>query len=124
MMDERVASSLNGFGLRPRCGHNAGVPVPSTVPVLDALAADPRLRMFLGDGRIEQMPAKHSRRVQLLQVVVTAFEPGLRYSELQVNELLRVLHSDYVALRRYLVDEELLARADGEYWRIGGPPSI
>jgi hypothetical protein len=38
-----------------------------------------------------------------------------------VNHLLGALFDDYVALRRYLVDAGLLDRADGEYWRAGGP---
>jgi hypothetical protein len=29
-------------------------------------------------------------------------------------------HPDTATLRRYLVDEGLLDRAGGEYWRIGG----
>ena len=38
---------------------------------------------------------------------------------------LGMLHPDYAALRRYLVDEEFLSRSHGEYWRTGGtvPPS-
>ena len=67
------------------------------------------------------MPAKQSRRLQLLATVVQAFEPGVRYPERAVNEVLGAMFADYAALRRYLVDEQLLARADGEYWRIGGP---
>jgi hypothetical protein len=98
------------------------MPELSPVDVIGALASDDSLRAFVRDGRIQTMPAKRSRRLQLLLAVVTAFEPGTRYSEQQVNGLLRQLHPDHVALRRYLVDEELLERADGEYWRIGGPP--
>ena len=30
------------------------------------------------------------------------------------------MFSDYAALRRYLVEEDFLARANDEYWRIGG----
>jgi 8-oxo-dGTP diphosphatase len=37
-----------------------------------------------------------------------------------VDDLLRAWHDDHAALRRYLVDELLLARKDGVYWRIGG----
>ena len=29
-------------------------------------------------------------------------------------------HADTAALRRYLVDEDFLSRAAGEYWRSGG----
>ena len=31
---------------------------------------------------------------------------------------------DVAAVRRYLVDEHLLERADGQYWRIGGPVDV
>jgi len=93
----------------------------SPADVLDALARDARLRGYLRDGRIAAMPAKHSRRRQLLAEVAQAFEPGIRYPERQVNDVLGALYPDYAALRRYLVDEEFLDRHGGEYWRIGGP---
>jgi hypothetical protein len=92
------------------------------VPVLDALASDPRLRVFLGHDRIETMPAKRSRRL-LLDQIAQAFEPGVRYPEQQVSRFLGTLHPDYAALRRYLVDEELLTRSEGQYWRTGGTVS-
>lgn len=89
--------------------------------VLDALARDARLRGYLRDGKIEAMPAKQSRRRQLLAEVAQAFEPGIRYPERRVNDVLGAMFPDYAALRRYLVDEDFLDRANGEYWRIGGP---
>jgi hypothetical protein len=89
-------------------------------PVLEAVAQDPRLRVFLGRGGIETIPAKHSRRLLLLDRIVQAFEPGVRYSELTVSVFLSTLHPDYASLRRYLVDEEFLTRAHGQYWRSGG----
>ena len=67
------------------------------------------------------MPAKHSVRLVLLDLVAQAFEPGRRYQELAVNEILKGLYDDHATLRRYLVDEELLSRTpDGTYWRSGG----
>ena len=93
----------------------------SPADVLDALARDVRLRSYLRDGRIDAMPAKQSRRRQLLAEVAQAFEPGVRYPERQVNDVLGVLYPDFAALRRYLVDEEFLDRDGREYWRIGGP---
>ena len=94
---------------------------PCIAGVLDALARDSRLSGFLRDGRIESMPAKRTRRLLLLGEVAQAFEPGIRYPEREVNRLLGGMFSDYAALRRYLVDDDFLARADGEYWRTGGP---
>lgn len=89
--------------------------------VLDSLASNPQLRGFVRDGRIDTMPAKRSRRLQLLAVVSQLFEPGVRYPEPAVNDLLVTLYPDWATLRRYLVDEEFMDRAGGAYWRIGGP---
>jgi hypothetical protein len=61
-----------------------------------------------------------TKRLVLLDWVVQAFEPGVRYTERDVNELLAARHPDTAMLRRYLVDEGLLDRAGGEYWRSGG----
>ena len=37
-----------------------------------------------------------------------------------VNLILGQRHADTAALRRYLVDDGFLDRADGQYWRAGG----
>jgi hypothetical protein len=80
-----------------------------------------QLLRYVRDGRISAMPAKRAPRLLLLDHVVQAFEPGRRYPESAVNEVLKSLYDDYVALRRYLVDEDLLSRTgDGTYWRSGG----
>lgn len=89
-----------------------------------ALSADPAtavvLRAFVRNGRITAFPLARTKRRLLLEHVAGGFEPGVRYPERQVNDLLRVWHEDYAMLRRYLVDEQLLDREDGVYWRIGG----
>jgi hypothetical protein len=89
-------------------------------PVLEAVAGDPRLRVFLGNGGIQTLPAKQSRRLLLLDQIAQAFEPGVRYTERQVSLFLGTLHPDYATLRRCLVDEEFLTRSEGRYWRSGG----
>jgi hypothetical protein len=96
------------------------MPEADVTCVTDAIARDSRLSVFMRDGRIEAMPAKRSRRMLLLDEIAQAFEPGVRYPEREVNRVLGAMFSDYAALRRYLVDENFLARAEGEYWRSGG----
>jgi len=92
-------------------------------PVLSDLPD--RLRPFVRDGRISAMPARRSARLLLLDQVAQAFEPGRRYPEAVVNEILKALYDDHAALRRYLVDEELMSRTpDGTYWRSGGTVTI
>ncbi len=50
-----------------------------------------------------------------------AFEPGRKYSEAAVNEVLKAIFDDHCALRRYLVDEAFMSRnAVGVYWHAPG----
>lgn len=78
------------------------------------------LRAFLRDGRLLRIPAARSKRRIVLEHLVAVFEPGRRYPEREVDAVLRAWHDDHAALRRYLVDEGLMSRAGGEYWRSGG----
>lgn len=89
-------------------------------PVIEAVAGDQQLRVFLSNSRIETMPARQARRRLLLDKIAQAFEPGVRYPERRVNLFLAAIYADHAALRRYLVDDGFLSRADGEYWRSGG----
>ncbi len=79
------------------------------------------LDQCLKDGRLVHMPTKRSKRMVLLEELAHRFEPGEHYTEKQVNASLASVSSDTATLRRYLVDEGLMDRADGEYWRSGGP---
>jgi hypothetical protein len=81
---------------------------------------DAVLRTFIVDGRVPQLPAAWAKRRIVLEHIVSVFEPGVKYPEKDVNAILRAWNDDHAALRRYLVDEGLLERAVGLYWRSGG----
>jgi hypothetical protein len=92
----------------------------------EGLLADPpsQLRAFIRDGRIITVPAKRTRRLVLLDQVAQAFEPGRKYPEAAVDEILKSVFDDHCALRRYLVDESFMSRTpSGVYWRAGGTVS-
>ena len=76
-------------------------------------------RYFVG-SRLTEIPAQAQRRKVVLERLAHEFEPGVRYREKEVNSILVAFHPDYAALRRYLIDEGFLTRADGSYWRSGG----
>ena len=83
------------------------------------------LRSFFDGDVLTAMPRVGRKRSIVLERIVQHFEPGRRYDEPEVNLILRqVWPRDVAALRRYLVDERLLERADGWYWRIGGQVEI
>ncbi len=78
------------------------------------------LRAFVRDGRLASIPTVRAKRVVVLDWIAQRFEPGRRYREATVNVMLAAVHPDTAALRRYLVDEGIMARDHGEYWRTGG----
>jgi hypothetical protein len=73
---------------------------------------DARVRALFSRGRLVEIPRAPELQLALLRHVVERFEPGRTYSEPEVNALLRDVHDDHAALRRYLVDAGLLARDD------------
>lgn len=78
------------------------------------------LRTFLRGGRLVSIPMQRAKKIVILDRLAQEFDVGVRYSERQVNALLRRFHDDTAALRRYLVDEGFLDREAGQYWRAGG----
>jgi hypothetical protein len=91
-------------------------------------ASDPRdaavLRRFLVGGRLVSIPSGHAKRRVVLDHLAGLFEPGRYYPEAQVNEILGAYNDDYATLRRHLVDEGFLERADQVYWRTGGTVDV
>lgn len=79
---------------------------------------------FVRDGRLVGLPAARHRRIIVLEHLAQSFEPGIDYPETEVNAILERWSAnsgvDHISLRRYLVDEDLLRRADGIYRRSGG----
>ncbi|NJC81286.1 DUF2087 domain-containing protein [Planosporangium mesophilum] len=96
-------------------------PQPAETEPLDPdRQKDAILRTFIVDGRLVRIPAAHGKRRVILEHLAACFEPGVKYPEKAVDAILRAWYPDYASLRRYLVDEALLARENAVYWRVGG----
>ncbi len=79
------------------------------------------LRAYIAmDGALKSIPNQHKKLVAVLSYLVKNFEPGTKYPESLVNQMLRKYHEDTAALRRYMVDNGLLKREKGIYWRPEG----
>ncbi len=79
------------------------------------------LKTFLNaDGSLKQIPPQGNKLLIILNFIVDAFAFDTNYTEKEVNTILRRFHVDTAALRRYLVDNGLMAReSDGtRYWRV------
>jgi hypothetical protein len=75
-------------------------------------------------GRLLSIPAQRKKRLVVLHWLVEDFQPGRLYPEVEVNRIISRRHADFFALRRYLVDEELMQRQRGVYWRTGSVPNV
>jgi hypothetical protein len=81
------------------------------------------LSPFVRDGRLVSLPARQARRRAVLtHIVEQSFERHVVYDEPAVDERLRRWCDgggvDHVTVRRYLIEAELMTRADGRYSRL------
>jgi predicted transcriptional regulator len=78
------------------------------------------------DGSLKTIPAQRKKLEAVLRYVVRAFEPGKRYTEKKVNEMLARYHEDTASLRRELVGYGLMQRegGGGAYWRVEAHPNV
>jgi hypothetical protein len=77
------------------------------------------LQTFLDeDGRIKAFPTQEKKFLVILRHVFTAFQPGVKYSEREMNEILSRYSEDTAYLRRSLIEYHLMERegGGGKYW--------
>ncbi len=76
------------------------------------------LRSHTFDGRLVRMPVKDKKWLVILRWAAARFEPGVRYSEKEVNAILTEINADYATLRRSLVEYGFMRRerGGGDYW--------
>jgi predicted transcriptional regulator len=79
------------------------------------------LNTFLDrEGRIKAFPAQEKKFQVLLRHILKSFEPGKRYSEKEVNEIMLRFNKDTATLRRGMIEYKYMDRegGGGAYWRI------
>ena len=70
------------------------------------------------DGELELIPSKEKKKLIVLGHIVTRFEKSKQYTEKEVNEILKTVHTDFVSLRRHLIEYGFMDRSDNgsAYW--------
>ncbi len=91
---------------------------------MDDVDSEELVGRFIKGGRLVIWPSKQSKLRPVLDHIAQDFEPGRRYPEREVNEILSAYNDDVAALRRYLVDEGFMSRQAGVYWRSGGTVEV
>ena len=77
-------------------------------------------RYFGADGKllIKGFPAKEKRKIIIMQKIINDFETSRKYTEKEVNNLLKRYYDDFVSVRRCMIEYGFLGRNGNgtEYW--------
>lgn len=70
------------------------------------------------DGTIKSYPAKEKKKIIILAEIIKKFSKDKKYSEKEVNEIIKTFHDDYATIRRALVEYGFIHRSDDciSYW--------
>ncbi len=81
---------------------------------------------FVNGERLLEIPVSRKKRLVILKWLAGFFEPGISYSEREVNAILKLHHNDCATLRREMIGYGILARDKSIYrrkpeseWRTG-----
>lgn len=93
-------------------------PQPAVEDTADAFERQVFLTFLNPDGSIRAFPTQDKKFLVILRYVRDQFDRERHYTEKEVNTLIKRLHPDSATLRRCMVENGWMARANGEYWRM------
>ena len=98
--NDKIVSAIS------RCLAAAGVP-------------DDHVTILFATGSHRSPTEEEKRKIVVLRRISACFEPERRYSEREVNDILRPIYDDFVLVRRYLIEYGFLQRTKDcrAYWR-------
>jgi hypothetical protein len=113
---ERKGRNNTGF-----VDFQADIPVKDDRVVVTTEEAQEILNKYFGKGALPKLmsfPRKQKPILVVLNRLAGLFERDRSYSEKEVNQILSAVYSDYVTIRRYLIDYGFLRRKrDGSEYR-------
>ncbi len=78
------------------------------------------LNRFMPGNEVLAWPEQFTPQRYLSEEIVKRFAPDTRYTEREVNAILKEVYAfDYCVVRRSLIDLGLMQRDHGVYWRVG-----
>jgi len=68
--------------------------------------------------RLKILPSKEKKKIVVLRKISESFDPSIKYSEKELNVILKSIFDDIATIRRYLIQYGFLDRTkDGsQYW--------
>lgn len=68
--------------------------------------------------KLKVFSSKEKKKIVILRKIAAQFEKGRKYSEKELNAVLKVIYEDYATVRRYLIEYGFMERTNDckEYW--------
>lgn len=76
------------------------------------------IESFFKFNKLKTIPVQRKKRLVVLHHLLKAFDEDKRYTEKEVNLILAEYHDDFATLRREFINERMMAREGGIYWRL------
>ncbi|WP_425448909.1 DUF2087 domain-containing protein [Dethiothermospora halolimnae] len=74
---------------------------------------------FNKDGKLDILPSKEKKKIIILKNIVENFNNNKKYTEKEINIILKRIYEDYVTIRRYLIQYGFMKRTkDCKYYWI------
>lgn len=79
---------------------------------------DKALKNYFKEEKLKNLPAAEKKKIIILQHIMKSFQVKIKYTEKQVNEILKGIFDDYATIRRYLIEYGFMERTKdcSEYW--------
>ncbi len=75
------------------------------------------IETFFKFGKLKSIPVQRKKRLVILKKMVESFAHNQTYTEKEVNLIIANFHDDFATLRREFINEKLMSRENGVYWR-------
>lgn len=74
-------------------------------------------QFFSEDGSLISIPARSSKKIEVMKRIAEEFSSGVIYPEKDLNEIIARFHSDTAAIRRHMIEFGIMERnTSSEYW--------
>lgn len=74
------------------------------------------IKSFTNNGKVIKLPIQHKKRMIILGEIFNDIIPSKKYSETELNEVIKIKYDDYCTVRRELIDCGMLIRKKQIYW--------
>jgi len=75
-------------------------------------------QFFRPDGSLINIPVKATKKIAVLHRIADTLSPDVRYPEKALNEIIAAFHPDTAAIRRHMIEYEILQRDNASvYWK-------